>query len=165
MDLQLRRAEYIWGDMIGLNKFDEAIDTPSLNKIEVPSVPKTGWLATSREGLQLSQGEMASRLGITRQAYTGMESSEVAGTLTLQRLQMAAQEMDCELVYFLRPRQRKSFAKLIWEQIFPEALKIYKFRRHQNPIRPTTLAAIARDLFNQTEFRRAAGWVRKSDDV
>lgn len=67
--------------------------------------PARGWLRAVREALGLAQGGVAEKLAVTRQAYADYEAAEARGTITLNSLQRAAEAMECELVYFLVPRE------------------------------------------------------------
>lgn len=66
--------------------------------------PSGGWLRAAREAIGASSTSVATKLGITRQAYGRIEAREPLGTVTLDKLGQAAAAMDCELVYFLLPR-------------------------------------------------------------
>ena len=66
--------------------------------------PVHGWLRAIRESTALTQTALAAKLGLTRQSYAALETSEARGAISLSSLQRAAEAMDCELVYFLVPR-------------------------------------------------------------
>lgn len=67
--------------------------------------PVKGWLRTVRSALDLTQGFVAEKLQIKRQALAQMEDAEVRGAITLGSLERAANAMDCDLVYFIVPRE------------------------------------------------------------
>lgn len=66
--------------------------------------PVHGWLRAIRESTALTQAALAAKLGLTRQSYAALETSEARGSISLSSLQRAAEAMDCELVYFVVPR-------------------------------------------------------------
>ncbi len=66
--------------------------------------PAEGWLRAIRNTLSTSQHKLAARLGISRQAYAQFETGEKNGTISMNSLQRAADAMDCDLVYFVVPR-------------------------------------------------------------
>lgn len=66
--------------------------------------PVHGWLRAVRESVNLTQASLAKKLGLSRQSYAALETSEARGAISLNSLQSAADAMDCELVYFLVPR-------------------------------------------------------------
>jgi len=76
--------------------------------------PARGWLRAVREAIGLKQETVAKTLGVTRPSYRGLESSEARGSISLSSLTRAADAMDCELVYFLVPRDAvaKTFEEL-----------------------------------------------------
>jgi predicted DNA-binding mobile mystery protein A len=67
--------------------------------------PVKGWLRTVRSALNLTQGFVAEKLHIKRQALAQLEDAEVRGAITLGSLERAANAMDCDLVYFIVPRE------------------------------------------------------------
>lgn len=66
--------------------------------------PVHGWLRAIRESAALTQAALATKLGLSRQSYAALETSEARGAISLNSLQRAAEAMDCELVYFVIPR-------------------------------------------------------------
>jgi predicted DNA-binding mobile mystery protein A len=68
-------------------------------------MPSRGWLRAVREAVGLTQGEVAKRAGVKRQSYAQFESAEERGSITIGSLRRAAEAMDCELVYFVAPRE------------------------------------------------------------
>jgi predicted DNA-binding mobile mystery protein A len=69
----------------------------------VPPPPKGGWIRTIREGLGMTQSQLAKRLEITRQALDGLERGEVSGTITLERLRRLAEALHSRVVYMVVP--------------------------------------------------------------
>jgi predicted DNA-binding mobile mystery protein A len=67
--------------------------------------PARGWLRAVRDAANLSQDKVANKLGTKRQSYAQMETAEERGSITVNSLRRAAESMDCELVYFLVPRE------------------------------------------------------------
>jgi transcriptional regulator with XRE-family HTH domain len=58
-----------------------------------------------REAIGLTQAEVAERAAVKRQSYAEFENAERRGSITLSSLRRAAEAMDCELVYFVAPRE------------------------------------------------------------
>jgi predicted DNA-binding mobile mystery protein A len=69
------------------------------------SRPARGWLRAVRSVLGLSQEFLATKLSIARQSYADLEAAEQRGAISLASLQRAAEAMDCELIYFVVPRE------------------------------------------------------------
>ncbi|MDB6170120.1 MAG: DNA-binding protein [Verrucomicrobia bacterium] len=67
--------------------------------------PSRGWLRAVRQATGLSQLSIASKLGITRQAYAEIERAEERGSISLRTLERSAAAIGCELGYFLVPRE------------------------------------------------------------
>lgn len=76
--------------------------------------PARGWLRAVRDAIGLKQETVAKKIGVTRPSYADLESSEARGAISLSSLARAAEAMDCELVYFLIPRDAvaKTFEEL-----------------------------------------------------
>jgi predicted DNA-binding mobile mystery protein A len=73
--------------------------------------PSAGWLRAIRQALGLTLKSVAGRLGQTPQAVKQAELSEAAGTISLKRLEAAADAMGCRLVYAIVPK-KGSFSTL-----------------------------------------------------
>ena len=58
-----------------------------------------------REAIGLTQGRVAGRAAVKRQSYSQFEAAEEKGSISLASLRRAAEAMDCELVYFIVPRE------------------------------------------------------------
>jgi len=67
--------------------------------------PARGWLRAVREAIGVSQEVVAKKLTIKRQSYAQLETAEARGSITIASLQRAAEALDCELVYFIVPRE------------------------------------------------------------
>ncbi len=76
--------------------------------------PARGWLRAVRDAVGLSQEDVAKKLGTKRQSYAQLETAEERGAISLASLQRAAEAMDCELVYFVVPRETiaRSYSEL-----------------------------------------------------
>jgi predicted DNA-binding mobile mystery protein A len=76
--------------------------------------PAHGWLRAVRESIGMSQASVATKLGMSRQSYAGLETAEARGSISLKSLQRAVEAMGCELVYFVLPREAvaQNFAEL-----------------------------------------------------
>ncbi|MGO9434984.1 MAG: mobile mystery protein A [Terracidiphilus sp.] len=86
---------------------------------EVPRPPK-GWIRGIRQALGVSSGELARRLGTSRQLPLQLEKGEAEDRITLKSLRAVANALDCDLVYALVPRAR-SIQELIENQARAEA--------------------------------------------
>jgi predicted DNA-binding mobile mystery protein A len=84
-----------------LEQVDNTLRKVRQNKI--PRVPKSGWVRTIREGLGMTQPQLAKRLGITRQALDGLERGEASGKITLESLKRLAEALHSRVVYAVVP--------------------------------------------------------------
>ncbi|MEQ1878506.1 MAG: hypothetical protein ABL958_17830 [Bdellovibrionia bacterium] len=116
-----------------------------------------GRLRAARRALMISTGEIALRMGITRSAYWKMEARELTGRITIGDLERAAEGLECELLYVLRPKSSTNYSEEVFKRILPDAKKaLLKF----NPDHPKKikmrLAAHAIDLLRSFRVRRGA---------
>ena len=68
------------------------------------AVPSKGWIRAVRDALGMSAVQLGKRLGIKPQSLADLEKSERFGTIQLNTLRRAAEELDCTLVYALVPK-------------------------------------------------------------
>ncbi len=85
--------------------------------------PPNGWIRALRQGLGVSSGELARRMGTSRQLPLQLEKSEADDRITLRSLRAIAGALDCDLVYALVPR-----ANSLQESIESRALSEAKAR-------------------------------------
>jgi predicted DNA-binding mobile mystery protein A len=85
-----------------LKQLDRALE-PYRAAREAPR-PSKGWIRTIRQALGVSSGELARRLGTSRQLPLQLEKGEAEDRITLKSLRAAANALDCDLVYALVPR-------------------------------------------------------------
>ena len=66
-----------------------------------------------REAVGLTQSDVAVRASVKRQSYAQFEAKE-KGSISIASLRRAAEAMDCELVYFIVPKESvaRSYAEL-----------------------------------------------------
>jgi predicted DNA-binding mobile mystery protein A len=84
------------------------------------SRPSKGWIRAIRQALGVSSGELARRLGTSRQLPLQLEKGEAEDRITLKSLRTAANALDCDLVYALVPRAG-SMQELIENRAHAEA--------------------------------------------
>jgi predicted DNA-binding mobile mystery protein A len=80
----------------------------------LPPRPPSGWLASAREALGLSQRQVATKMRASGQAIQQFEHAEAEDRITLRALRRVAEAMGCDLVYVIVPRSG-SFADLAEE--------------------------------------------------
>jgi predicted DNA-binding mobile mystery protein A len=68
-------------------------------------MPSRGWLRAVRQAVGFTQAKIAEKAGVKRQSYAQFETAEENGSLSIASLRRAAASMDCDLVYFLVPRE------------------------------------------------------------
>ncbi|HUG40695.1 MAG TPA: mobile mystery protein A [Longimicrobiales bacterium] len=71
--------------------------------LDVLRPPRGGWVATLRQGLGMTQSDLALRLGVTNAAVSQLEKREREGTASLNSLREAAEALGAELVWAIVP--------------------------------------------------------------
>ena len=82
----------------------------------------SGWIKTVREAIGMTVSQLAARLGVTQPRITKMESNE--DNLKLSTMKKAAEAMNCEFVYYFKPRT--TFQNLVEEQAQKKAAEVLK---------------------------------------
>jgi predicted DNA-binding mobile mystery protein A len=77
----------------------------------LPPRPEGGWIASVREALGITLGQIGKKIGSSRQAVQQLEKTEATDRISLGALRRAAEAMGCELVYALVPKSG-TFAEL-----------------------------------------------------
>lgn len=86
-------------------------------------VPQSsGWIKTVREAIGMTVSQLAARLGVTQPRITKMESNE--DNLKLSTMKKAAEAMNCEFVYYFKPRT--TFQNIVDEQAQKKAAEVLK---------------------------------------
>lgn len=116
---ELESAYWFWWRHYRFQEADALVKPVLAEDVRAWTAGVFGWLRLARRALNINIKEMAFRLGISRQAYTRLENSELQGQITLSKLQEVAIAMNCELVFAIRPSTHQSFSRVIWQQIYP----------------------------------------------
>ena len=88
-------------------------------KAQIPNIGS--WIRNFRRILGMTQKQLAARLGISSPSLYQLEQNEIEGKISIKNLDRVAQAMDCELVYFLVPKQK--FKRIRKEQAHKLAAK------------------------------------------
>jgi predicted DNA-binding mobile mystery protein A len=81
--------------------------------------PVRGWVRAVREALGMSEFELGARMGVTQQRVNQIQRAEVARSAQLATLGRAAEALNCELVYYLAPKE--PLEDMVWRQAFAKA--------------------------------------------
>lgn len=146
---EVNDAQKMWSRKHGYYDYESNLDT-----VMKTSFPSRGHLRSVRKFKLLTASQVSKKLRISRSAYSRLEYSEENLTITLHSLCKAADALDCELVYFLRPKSKKLFSKSIWEKVLPE-VRQHPWLKACNPKRKSfALVWLMERLLKNTDFRR-----------
>ena len=67
------------------------------------SRPNEGWIKTLRQALNMSGAQLARRLGVSRGLISKTQKAELAGGVTLKKMEEIAKGMNCRFVYAIVP--------------------------------------------------------------
>lgn len=79
--------------------------------LSLPPRPSSGWLASVRQALGVSQRQVGKKMRASGQAIQQFEQAEAEDRITVRALRRVAGTMGCDLVYVLVPKSG-SFAEL-----------------------------------------------------
>ena len=157
-DFSSEKAYRIWRNDYSSKYIDTQINFVLDGKVDSCA---GGRLKLTREALFLSAAEVANKLQITRSSYFEIEKNDENGKIKLQTLSNAAVAMNCELVYFLRPKSRECYSKVIWNLLEPKASECGQFRRAQGERKQRALYGSAKRVFAKPSFALAQGWSQR----
>ena len=125
----------------------------------VPSRPRSGWIAAIRQALGMSKTQLARRVNVARQSLDELESNELKGTITLASLRNAADGLGCDLHYVLVPR--KPLEQMVAAQALRRASKkLGRINQSQaleaSAIEKESLSRAVTDLAKEIEVKRPA---------
>lgn len=106
--------------VLQIRALDKKISDLKSAKNIVPQ--SSGWIKTVREAIGMTVSQLATRLGVTQPRITKMESNE--DNLKLSTMKKAAEAMNCEFVYYFKPRT--TFQNLVDEQAQKKAAEVLK---------------------------------------
>lgn len=87
---------------IVLKQYQQIIDRAA-KAVAGFTVPKEGWIRTTRNAIGISGAQLARRLGMSRAQVSQAERNELSGAITLKTLQKMAGAMNCRVVYMFVP--------------------------------------------------------------
>lgn len=79
--------------------------------------PDQGYIRWMREGRKQTLQEVAGRMGIAPQSLSQMEKGEPDGRIKIETLRLAAQALDCTVVYALVPNE------MLAQRLTPDKMK------------------------------------------
>jgi predicted DNA-binding mobile mystery protein A len=77
----------------------------TLKTHDVIGRPPIGWIKFIREALNMSSKALAKRVGVSPNTMSETEKAEIEDSITLKRLRKVADSLNCDLVYYLYPRE------------------------------------------------------------
>jgi transcriptional regulator with XRE-family HTH domain len=158
---QIQFAYRLWRQNYPHLSADDAVEPFLRPDLKSSDCPFPGWLRMSRLALFLSMDSVAAEMGITKAAYAMFEKNEEHGTITLQSLSRAAEAMNCELVYALRPKKRMRYSEMVWTKLVKLAATHAQVTGSAEKLKPRALAGMAKLLMMDPKTRGRLGWLKR----
>lgn len=120
--------------------------------------PNQGWIRAIRQALGMTAQQLGQRMGVTQATLSGLEASEISGSIRLATLRKAAEAMQCTLVYALVPNT--SLEDIVQEQARKVANEQLKPVEHTMLLENQSLRGGVREEFlqnyieNEIDFRK-----------
>lgn len=130
-----------------LNFIDQILSPYFSKDIKAWSPGTKSRIKMARNALVLSGSEASKNMNQTQQAFSKLEVNETKGQVTLLSLYQAAEAMECELVFGIRPKNSKSFCRRLWDQL--------NYYEQNNPV---SLPPMDEDQFPMQAVKRWA-WI------
>jgi hypothetical protein len=160
-DKTYRTAFNIWWTRSFLWKKQDLKVEPFL-RLDIQAYRKGDtWLRDAREASLIPLTLAAKKMEMTRGGFSRLEDREQTGKINLELLAKAAEAIDCELVYAIRPKKRMRFSVFIWKNLVEKAETHSWVRTRVASKQAQALAKIATELFQDPQFRREHGWTER----
>jgi transcriptional regulator with XRE-family HTH domain len=160
---ELKFARAIWRGNYRFSNVDEEMSLFLHKDMKAYKANQDGWLKKARNALFLSAENVAGMLEVSRTAYSKYEECEERGTITLETLARAAEAMDCELVYAIRPKSKKSFTEILWGILFPVAIVHPWLKKCDQRRRGHALAHRMDMCIKDPKFKKKQGWSQRAN--
>ncbi len=160
---EIKNAFHLWRSHFEFKAEEQDLEPYLSDSIPSYKANEKAWLRTTRNALFHSPSEIAKSLKVSKAAYYKYEECELTGAITLATLSRAAEAMDCELVYAIRPKNRKRYSKIIWELLLPKTLLHPWINRCDQKRRANGISAIAKMYMNDAKFRKAQAWSQRAN--
>lgn len=110
--------------------------------------PNQGWIRAIRQALGMTAEQLGRRMGVTQATLSGLEASEINGSIRLATLRKAAEAMNCTLVYALVPYT--SLEEIVQNQARKVATEQLKPVEHTMLLENQSLHGMVREEFLQS---------------
>ena len=123
--------------------------------------PKKGWLQLLRSTLGMSTRALGERCGLSQSRISLIEKGEIDGTLTLNTLEKVAEGLNCELVYFLQPKQGQTLEELREHQAEKKAKYLTQYTEiHMSLEQQPTSSAFQKSTQDKLKSELLQKWPR-----
>ncbi|MCU5773705.1 mobile mystery protein A [Erwiniaceae bacterium BAC15a-03b] len=154
----------MWNKELKIKQLDRSLsDMTSSRKAKRP---KKGWINLIRTTLGMSARALGDRTGLSQSRIALIEKGEIDGTITLNTLEKVADGLECELVYYLVPKQEKSLEKLREEQAEKKAAFLNNYSEtHMSLEKQPTTKSFQTDNKNNLKDELLREWRRDFWDI
>lgn len=118
-------------------------------------------LAIARTARLYSTFAAAAKLGCAKATWGKLESSELKGSITLNSLRKAAEAIDCELIYCVRPKNQKLFSRAVFDDLLEHLKDHRSLSKCRADWKYRALASLLGKALRDVRFRRKIGFAKK----
>ncbi len=127
---------------------------------EVMNEPRSQ-LEVARTARLHSTSAAAAKLGCAKATWGKLETSERRGSITLNSLRKAAEAIDCELIYCVRPKNQKLFSRAVFEDLLQHLKDHKSLTKCRGDWKYLALASLLGKALRDVKFRRKIGFAKK----
>lgn len=123
--------------------------------------PKNGWIKSIRNSLGISTRQLAELMKVSLTSVSQLEAGELKQSISLKKLEQAAEAMDCELVYMFVPKSDyQSLDDLLEKKSLALAAKISAGVSHSMTLEQQGVS----DKITQTQVKHLAQELKQNLD-
>ncbi len=124
----------------------------------IPETPTGGWIRAIRQALGMNYEVLGKRLGVSKQTAHQLERAESNGAITINRMRIAADALECDLVVLLVPRQ--PLAEIVLQRAIEASTNQVQRVSHSMAMEQQY---VSRDRINQMVDDRVAEMIENGD--
>lgn len=154
----------MWDKNLQINQVDRMV--AGLNSQKNVRRPTKGWLNLIRTSLGMSARSLGERTGLSQSRIALIEKGEIEGTLTLNTLEKVAEGLNCDVVYYLVPKQGDTLEGLREQQALKKAASLNNYTEvHMSLEQQPTSVAFQQENIEKIKQQLLEKWPRDFWDI
>lgn len=154
----------MWDKNIQIKQVDKMV--AGLSSQKNVRRPTRGWLNLIRTSLGMSARSLGERIGLSQSRIALIEKGEIEGTLTLNTLEKVAEGLNCDVVYYLVPKQGDTLEGLREHQALKKAASLNNYTEvHMSLEQQPTSVAFQQENIEKIKQQLLEKWPRDFWDI